>query len=267
MEVVSVIATIGGYFVDPIKKHCGYLFHYNSNIKDRDDKIQKLRDKKVGTEIEIDEDRRNGQVITCEAETWIEQVRNILGEDDEGLNGWCPRYSLSGGAKKKTLKIDGLLEDRKSLKISNPPPPAGMKPLPVKDIKDFESRTNKMNEVLEALRDDKVNMIAICGMGGIGKTSMAKVVANRAKFDEVAFAVVSQNKDERKIQDEIARMLGLKLDEKDSLLGRAGRLKSRLMDDKSKLVILDDVWDALDLVAVGIPYGGEHNRCKILLTS
>ncbi|XP_050245319.1 putative disease resistance protein RGA4 isoform X2 [Quercus robur] len=39
------------------------------------------------------------------------------------------------------------------------------------------------------------------------------------------------------------------------------------MDSKSKLVILDDVWDELDLEAVGIPYGGQHNRCKILLTS
>lgn len=66
MEVVSVIATIGGYFVEPIKKHCGYLFHYNSNIKDRDDKIQTLLDKKEGMETEIDKERRNGQVITRE---------------------------------------------------------------------------------------------------------------------------------------------------------------------------------------------------------
>ena len=39
------------------------------------------------------------------------------------------------------------------------------------------------------------------------------------------------------------------------------------MDSKSVLVILDNVWDALDLKDVGIPYGGQHNRCKILLTS
>ncbi|KAK7840699.1 putative disease resistance protein [Quercus suber] len=64
---------------------------------------------------------------------------------------------------------------------------------------------------------------------------MAKVVANRAKFDEVAFAVVSKNKVESKIQDQISGMLGLELDE-------------------------------LDLEAVRIPYGGQHNKCKILLT-
>ena len=46
---------------------------------------------------------------------------------------------------------------------------------------------------------------------GERKNINGKVVANRAKFDEVAFAVVSKNKDESKIQDQISGMLGLEL--------------------------------------------------------
>ena len=99
---------------------------------------------------------------------------------------------------------------------------------------------------------------------------MAKVVAKRAKddklFDEVVMAVVSQTLDLKNIQGQIAEMLGLQFAEEYPLV-RADRLKKRLMDSKSVIVILDDVWDALDLKAVGIPYGGQHNRCKILLTS
>ena len=99
---------------------------------------------------------------------------------------------------------------------------------------------------------------------------MAKVVAKRAKdgklFDEVVMAVVSQNLDLKNIQGQIAEMLGLKFAEEYPLV-RAERLKKRLMDSKSVLLTLDDVWDALDLKAVGIPHGGQHNRCKILLTS
>ena len=106
--------------------------------------------------------------------------------------------------------------------------------------------------------------------GGIGKTTMAKVVEKRAKddklFDEVGMAVVSKTLDLKKIQSQIAEMLGLKIAE-EYPLARAERLKIRLMDSKSVLVILDDVWDALDLDLVGIPNGGQHNRCKILLTS
>ena len=276
MDVVSVIVTIGGYFVDPIKKHCGYLIHYNSNIKDLKIKIQKLRDKRDGVHLEISAAKRNGQVIAPEVETWIEKVRNILDEDVEAnkmsLDGWCPHYSLSRKAKKKTLEIDGLLSDAAPFvtKVSYPPPPLGIGSSSIEGIVDFESRTKIRKEIFEALRADKINMIAICGMGGIGKTTMAKEVAKRAKddklFDEVVMAVVSQNRDLSKIQGQIADMLGLEL-KRESEGGRAEQLYSRLKDIKSVLVILDDVWDALDLDLIGIPYGGQHNRCKILLTS
>ena len=157
--------------------------------------------------------------------------------------------------------------------MSYAPPPQGIGSSSIEGFKAFDSRISIMNDVFEALWDDKINMIAICGMGygGIGKTTMAKEVAKRAKddklFDEVAIAVVSQNQDLIKIQGEIAEMLGLTLVEKNSLPVRAERIKKRLMDCKSALVILDDVWDELYLEAVGIPFGGQHNKCKILLTS
>ena len=260
--------------MDPIKKHCGYLFHYNSNIKNLEERIGDLHAKIEGVQLKIDAAKWNGQVMLPEVERWVEKAHNILDEDAEankkGLGGWCPRYSLSRKAKEKTLEIDELKKEQFS-EVSSPPPPLGIGSSSIEGIMDFESRTKMRREVLEALRADKVNMIAICGMGGIGKTTMAKEVAKRAKdnklFDEVVMVVVSQNQDLRSIQVHIAEMLGLQLVEENPLV-RAERLNNRLsMDSKSVLVILDDVWDALDLEAVGIPYGGQHNRCKILLTS
>jgi hypothetical protein len=180
------------------------------------------------------------------------------------------RYSLSRKAKKKTLEIDGLLKEAEPFvtEMFYSPPPLGIVSTEV--FKHFESRISIMKEVFEALRDDNINMIAICGMGGIGKTTMAKEVAKTAKddklFDEVVMAVVSQNQDLRKIQGQIADMLHLQL-RNESLEERKNQLFSRLMDSKSVLVILDDVWDALNLTDIGIPYGGQHKRCKILLTS
>uniref|UniRef100_A0A2N9GI16 CCHC-type domain-containing protein n=1 Tax=Fagus sylvatica TaxID=28930 RepID=A0A2N9GI16_FAGSY len=213
-------------------------------------------DKRKGLQLEIDAAKRNADWnIAPEVNTWVEKVDNI------------------SQAKKKTLEIDGLLRDAQPfvIKVSYaPPPPQGIGSSSIEGFKAFESRISIMKDVFEALRDDKINMIAICGMGGIGKTTMAKEVAKRAKddklFDEVAIAVVSQNQDLRKIQGQIADMLGLEL-KKESEAGRADQLKSRLMLSKSVLVILDDVWDVLNLEEVGIPYGGQHNRCKILLTS
>uniref|UniRef100_A0A2N9I836 Uncharacterized protein n=1 Tax=Fagus sylvatica TaxID=28930 RepID=A0A2N9I836_FAGSY len=211
---------------------------------------------------EIDAEKRKDLVIALEVEQWVQMVDNISQglqrfiDEDKMCLDLKSRYSLSRKAKKKTLAIEKLL--------------SGIGSSSIEGFKDFESRTSMIKEVLEALRDDNINMIAICGMGGIGKTTMAKEVAKRAKddklFDEVVMPVVSQNQDLRKIQGHIADMLGLELT-KESEAGRADQLKSRLMQSKSVLVILDDVWDVLNLEEVGIPYGGQHNRCKILLTS
>ena len=205
MDAFSVIATIGGYFVDPIKKHCDYLIHYNSNIKDLTIKIKKLHDKRKWVQLEIGEAKRNGREIAQEIETWIEEVRNILdkyvvetwiekgqnipdqdvvetwiekvrnilNEDVEvnkmSLGGWRPRYSLSMKAK-KTLEIDVLLRDANQFvtKMSYLPLPLGLGigSSSIEGIMDFESRTKMRKEVLEALRADKINMIAICSMGG-----------------------------------------------------------------------------------------------------
>ncbi|KAG2670591.1 hypothetical protein I3760_14G092900 [Carya illinoinensis] len=107
-------------------------------------------------------------------------------------------------------------------------------------------------------------------MGGIGKTEMAKEIATRAKadnlFDKVVIAVVSQSPDLRRIQSEVAEKLGLTLNQ-ESIDGRANALYSRLVTYRNVLVILDDIWEPLNLKDVGIPYGDQHKSCKILITS
>ena len=160
-----------------------------------------------------------------------------------------------------------------NLEVSYPAPPLeiGSSLLSIEAFKGFESRKKLKKKVLEALKDDEINMIAICGMGGIGKTTMVEEVKERVKadnlFDEVVMAMVSQNQDLRNIQGQIADMLHLEL-KRESEAGRADELYSTLMKCNSVLVILDDVWDEpLDLKKVGIPYGSKYKRFKLLLTS
>lgn len=80
---------------------------------------------------------------------------------------------------------------------------------------------------MEALGDENINIIAICMMEGIGKTTMAKEVARRAKEEkligEVVMAIGAQNPNVMKIQGEIADALGLKFN-METVLGRAGEL-------------------------------------------
>ncbi|CAL5422413.1 unnamed protein product [Camellia sinensis] len=189
------------------------------------------------------------------------------------LYGWCPnlklRYSLGKKATNKAKEAAKLHEERKLTQVAYNEPPPWIESTSTEGIKVFESRRLITNDVMEALKYDGFHMIAICGMGGVGKTTMVKEVAKRAKeeklFDEVVMAVVSQSPNESKIQDEIGNNLGLIFEETER--GRADQLRERLRGTKRILVILDDVWDRLELNDIGIPFGDGHRGCKILLTS
>ena len=94
-------------------------------------------------------------------------------------------------------------------------------------------------------------------MGGVGKTTLARVVGKQAEkdelFDVVVFVEVSETPDVRNIQGAIADKLGLKLhEETDS--GRANQLYEQLQKERKILLILDNIWEG------GLEYLKKLNR-------
>ncbi|CDP19859.1 unnamed protein product [Coffea canephora] len=133
------------------------------------------------------------------------------------------------------------------------------------------SRMSKVKEVIEALKQDKTSLVAICGMPGVGKTVLAEQIADQVKFeklfDEVAKANLSQIPNTRIVQDQLAEQLGLKISEETDR-ARAERMYTRLSNgEKRILVILDDVQEEVDFKSLGIPVRGECKGLKVILTS
>ncbi|KAF7833545.1 Disease resistance protein [Senna tora] len=119
---------------------------------------------------------------------------------------------------------------------------------------------------MEALKDDKNNMIGLYGMGGCGKTTMAKEVGKEVEqfFNKVVFVAVSNTIQVRNIQGKIASQVELKLQEEEEP-ERARRFFMRLNGGERFLIILDDVWKLLDFEAIGIPVGENKNGCTVLI--
>ncbi|KAF7848649.1 hypothetical protein BT93_L1769 [Corymbia citriodora subsp. variegata] len=137
-----------------------------------------------------------------------------------------------------------------------------------------DSRASIIQGIMEALDDEKLKVIGIYGPGGVGKTTMLEEVEKKLRKDRRPFhmivkAKVSQIPVLKNIQDEIADDLKLDLKDLQSESGRGNRLRERLQKDPSEkvLIILDDIWEELDLKAVGIPSGDTSGKCKLLLTS
>ncbi|KAG6624891.1 hypothetical protein CIPAW_16G057700 [Carya illinoinensis] len=188
------------------------------------------------------------------------------------------RYSLSKKAQKNTQAINDLLREgrEKYDRVYNIKTPLEVRSTSTERFKDFELRKSIIGNVLEALRDKQIDTIALCGMGGIGKTEMAKEIARRVKaeslFNKVVTAVVSQSPSLTKIQDELAEMLGKRLDEK-SLPERANELYSRLTENKCDAPKFrlgsDGHLKRRDMQhkAIGVYNAIKEKSCKILLTS
>ncbi|KAH0647071.1 hypothetical protein KY290_035508 [Solanum tuberosum] len=149
--------------------------------------------------------------------------------------------------------------------------------LPGPSIKDQPAARKNLDKILEHLENDEVGIIGVCGVGGIGKTTLVKDLNNELKQIDVSirsklsFGVViwvtvpKPPIDIRKVQAQIADRLSLEVNtDQGSKEGNAGKIYERLKQEKSFLVILDDVWEAIDLDHVGVP---QLKGSKVIITS
>ncbi|KAG7970239.1 hypothetical protein I3843_07G072400 [Carya illinoinensis] len=254
MEVViSIAATVVNYIVAPIGKWLSYSFLYKNNIERMKKCIENLHKARDRVQHSIDAAKGNCEEIEGDVIKWLTDVDVIIVE-----------------ARKKAkniVKVIGeLLENRRFDRVSYHLALQKIETSNHKDYITFESRISAVKELIESLGDPNINLIGLWGMPGIGKTTLVREVAKQAKkeklFDEVAMVVVTHSPDMRRIQGEIADILDLKFD-METVPGRAIRLQERLRREKKILIILDDIWEKLDLEVIGIPC----KDCKILMIS
>ncbi|XVF41565.1 hypothetical protein PTKIN_Ptkin01aG0289600 [Pterospermum kingtungense] len=284
----SLATTAVKYTIAPIKNQIKYLFNHENKVESLKDQVESLRDARDRVQHSVDAAKGNGEQIEHDVDKWLttvdkkidEEVEKVIQDEEKAKKkcflGLCPsfwtRYKLSLKAEEEVKAVAELLEQGKFDRVSYRVAPQTniMMAISVKGFEEFESRRLVLNGIMEALKDASIKVIGVHGMGGVGKTMLVKEVARQAKegrlFDSVVIATVTQTLDVEKIQNQIADLLGLKYDVQ-SIVGRALQLRARLNEEEKILVVLDDIWDGLDLEEVGIPIGNENEGCKILLTS
>ncbi|KAG8650683.1 hypothetical protein MANES_07G060300v8 [Manihot esculenta] len=284
------------FVVVPIKRHISYPFTYKSKVEKLHHESEKLKNRTVKLQQAVEAATRKGEEIYESVNKWLNDAGKAIEEAEECIKGeeqakkrcfvgLCPdlktRYQLSKKAEKKALAIHELASVDDHNPISFLPPVQQIVAPPVYAREGLNSRELFLEKVMDALLDPDLNMIGVYGLGGVGKTTLAEQVHRKAlegkRFGVVAMVAVGQTPELRRIQSEIADILGLEF-KSEEIPGRANRLyerlkkelekeKTELEKEKKVLIILDDVWKKLDLNAVGIPFGDGFKGCKILLTS
>ncbi|PSS24003.1 Disease resistance protein [Actinidia chinensis var. chinensis] len=259
------ISGAGECLVLPIKHQFGNMFFFNYNIRNLEAQLELLQMTRQGVLLGVYVGNRSIKIVGSEVEDWLTKVNEATAEAERILdckakvqNGCLNLksvYSLSRKAMETAQVLVRLRDVGIEFKAANFTQSA--------DFEEVESRISTMDEIIEALKDDEINLIGICGMAGVGKTTLAKEVAERALtehlFDEVETVVVCQNL--TKLQSRIAKMLGLKLDVENPRK-RACWIPSTIL--QKVLVILDDVWEEFYHEHLGLLLG---NGNKVIYTS
>lgn len=136
------------------------------------------------------------------------------------------------------------------------------------DVKGSIQRT--IMKVFRCMGDVTATKIGLCGISGIGKTSVLKALIShletKSMFDFVLMVTISRYSSIRKIQNKFLKQLSLCQEDFETDFQVAEKL-FQVFSGKKFLLILDDVWEQIDLKAVGIPDPRAENGSKILMAS
>ena len=130
------------------------------------------------------------------------------------------------------------------------------------------------NHVYMQLQDEKVGSVGLYGMGGVGKTTLLTRINNEFlktredEFDAVIWVTVSRPASVEKVQQVLFNKLGIPSHKWE------GRSEDETKEEvfnalktKKFVLLLDDLWEPLDLFSVEIPPVNNENKSKVVFTT
>ncbi|XVF78526.1 hypothetical protein PTKIN_Ptkin14bG0140900 [Pterospermum kingtungense] len=267
--ILQVIKFIGG----PAKKYFNYHRKFNKYVDDFKQARADLHAREADIQQQLQDENHFGKNPKQEVENWFklveEKISHAQGVEETVSKGYYLFRSCLGKA------VDEATQEIKEAYakgqfsnglVVNDPSTTNVE-LPTEEL----TGTTKAEEVYQYLMGDGVRKIGVCGMGGIGKTTIMKHVYNmlleETKFSKLIWSTVTQSFDIRRLQQEIACQLNENLSDVESTAIRAGKLSEMLRKRGRYVLILDDVWSSFSLREVGILEPTTDNGCKLVLTT
>ena len=240
---------------------------------------------------QIERGRPEYKISTNEAKHWLDAVKKVRSDAEKFLIDFQPRvgsslqssYQLGCRAERLLKDVRRLTAEIRDLPVlaQAPPDPVVYWPESFPAI----GVENILSEICGLIEDEDFRIIGIYGMGGVGKTILLKRINNNffdkssGRFDLVirieridsSSEIVSNNVRIDRIQEVIGTWLGYSRPGGDlgPELPRDPDCRKRTLCtsliQKQFLLLLDDLWESLDLDEIGIPVSRKGS--KIVFTT
>ncbi|XP_010268342.1 PREDICTED: probable disease resistance protein At1g61300 [Nelumbo nucifera] len=276
-----------------------YVCNLEDNQKSLSDRLEELQDLRNEVKRRAEEAETRGMTRTDQVDRWLHRVEQKEGEaqnmlhqcsqrianDCHCLGDYCPKnccgsYKLG---KKVALLLSNVLElinQGKSFNLSDLAYKRSAlhgEEFPLPAIKGMDLMFGK---ACSCIRENQAaRIIGLYGTGGIGKTTLLKKInneflvktANNSDFDPVIWAVVSKELNTAEIRKQIGDQLGITRKEDANQVAEATVIFRLLNRQKKFLLLLDDVWERVDLEEIGIPHPStvteSNNKSKVIFTT
>ncbi|GLT28912.1 hypothetical protein SLA2020_038140 [Shorea laevis] len=272
MDFFGPILDVVKFIGPPICKYLKYHQKLNDFVSNFKRLQEDLHNRKDAVESRLHAELHFGKRPNPEVTKWLEDVVEITNDaqqlEDKVRKGKdLSRACLGKLVDEKTQEIKLLFDKGNFLSVVVYDPSSSRVSLPTSELVGEE---DVKTEIWSCLEGDQVNKIGVCGMGGIGKTTVMKHVYNellkKYKLKRVIWATVSKEFDIGKLQKDIASALSEPFDALNITRGSAILLA--ILERLGPFVlILDDVWASFSLEDVGILEPTTSNGCKLVLTT
>ncbi|KAE8674478.1 Detected protein of unknown function [Hibiscus syriacus] len=236
---------------------------FDQHMKDLKRKLKELNGTKKDTESIMRTELQPRKKLKAEVQIWLENVERLNGEvqdlDDRiGESSALTRGFHTEDVSKITKEVEELIiqhgKFHGGLVVDNP---QWIGQVLSTISLSGEAVKACVKEIWQCLMDDGVRKIGVWGMGGVGKTSIMKVINNQllketGKFEIVIWITVSKEVSIVKLQKDIASRIGVEFSGDEDETTRAGMIFETLSQKGRFVMILDDLWEKVSLERIGI---------------
>ncbi|XP_072964290.1 disease resistance protein RPS2-like [Typha angustifolia] len=262
----------------------GYIMSIDKNIESLEYEMGELKSIRDGIRGKCDTVKLQDVKLEPKVVWWLESVDALEAEEKStvaefdrrvkcmgefSLDLWSS-YNISKRSKKLLDRAADLKTKAVFDNVANEAGPPRFIEMPIPSTVGMDSVYEKLEEFVKA---DDGSIVGIYGMGGVGKTTLLKRFNNRffiGKTDEVDVVIFvelpSGDFNTEEIQKAMYTRLRLPWRVEETQKERAAAILRALSQIKF-ILLLDNLWNRLDLEIVGIPVPKSRSKCKIILTS